>query len=243
MLEPPSEVTPFSKPDALADVLITAEKALADPATAQGHRDRWAWAQQQAYRDLAANPSWRGEVRSQVPDRLRRTFDLNLRAVVELRKLSAPRSEVPSGWRILPPPPVDELHGYYDEAESEFDVPWSVLAAIHFVETRFGRIHGDSHAGAQGPMQFMPESWRAFGDGDVHDPRDAILAAGRYLAAHGAPKDLRRALFAYNRSDHYVDAVLSHAEAMRHNAHYLDTYHRWRVYFRTHDGDVVLEER
>lgn len=95
---------------------------------------------------------------------------------------------------------------------------------------------------AQGPMQFMPESWGAFGDGDVRDPRDTILAAGRYLAAHGAPKDLRRAQFAYNRSDHYVDAVLAHAKALRRNAHYLDTNHRWRVYYRTDAGDVVLKE-
>lgn len=55
---------------------------------------------------------------------------------------------MPSGWRVPRPPPLDELRGYYAEAESEFGVPWSVLAAIHFVETRFGRIHGDSHAGA-----------------------------------------------------------------------------------------------
>lgn len=241
-LEPPNEITSFGRADALADVLIAAERALADPATPGGQRNRWAWAQQQAYRDLAVNPGWRDEVRSRVPKWLRRAFDLNLRAGVELRRLSPAQSKIPSDWRILPPPPVDELRGYYVEAESASGVPWSVLAAIHLVETRFGRIHGDSHAGAQGPMQFMPDTWRVYGRGDVRDPRDAILAAGRYLHAHGAPKDLRRALFAYNRSDRYVKAVLAHAEAMRRYPHYLDTYHRWRVYYRTDDGDVVLEE-
>jgi soluble lytic murein transglycosylase-like protein len=196
---------------------------------------------QQAYRDLAANPGWGEVVRAEIPEDLRDAFDLTQRATSELLTLTTPRTELPA-WRIVAPPPLEELRGYYAATEAAFDVPWSVLAAIHLVETRMGRIRGDSHAGAQGPMQFMPRTWEAYGEGDVQDPRDAIMAAGRYLAASGAPGDLRRAVFAYNRSDYYVEAVLAHAEAIERFDHYLDVYHRWRVYYRTVDGDVVLEE-
>ncbi|WP_217898581.1 lytic transglycosylase domain-containing protein [Haloechinothrix alba] len=240
--EPPRRIAPFESPGDLADVLADAEQALADPGTAEAERTRWAHAHQQAYRDLAANPQWREPVRNALPEAFRETFDATFRAVRQLRQLHTPESDVPSGWEIHPPPPLDELRGYYEEAEQAYGVPWSVLAAIHLVETRFGRIHGDSNAGAQGPMQFLPETWQAYGDGDVHDPRDAIMGAGRYLAASGAPDNLRQALFAYNRSEHYVAAILAHAEAMRLADHYADAYHRWRVYFRTDEGDVVLEE-
>jgi hypothetical protein len=40
-------------------------------------------------------------------------------------------------------------------------------------------------AGAQGPMQFMPATWAIYGHGSIHRPRNAILAAGRFLAARG----------------------------------------------------------
>ena len=238
--EPP-EVEPFSDPDELAEALAAAETALATGDLAPEQVRGWAAVHQQAYRDLAARPEWREPARSAVPAELHDAYDLTLHAVEELWLLTDPAEDLPD-WRIEPPPPVEELRGHYDETEAEFGVPWSVLAAIHHIETRFGRIHGDSHAGAQGPMQFMPATWEAYGEGDVHDPRDAIMAAGRYLAASGAPGDMEAAVFAYNRSDHYVKAVLAYAEAMELHEHYLDVYHGWRVYYRTVDGDVVLEE-
>lgn len=238
----PADAVPFADRTELATVLAAAETALADPRTPDAERTRWARAQQQAYRDLAAHPRWRDHARERIPSRLRKAYDLTLRAGIALRKLSSPQPKLPESWRVLRPRAAGELRGYYRKAERAFGVPWEVLAAINFIETRFGRIHGSSSAGAQGPMQFMPETWRAFGKGDVNDPRDAILGAGRYLAASGARSDLRGALFAYNRSDHYVTAVLAYAEAMRRFRHYLDVYHRWQVYYRTVDGDVVLPE-
>ena len=39
-----------------------------------------------------------------------------------------------------------------------------------------------STAGAQGTMQFLPATWARYGSGDIHNPRDAILGAVRYLA-------------------------------------------------------------
>ena len=69
-----------------------------------------------------------------------------------------------------------------------------------------------------GWMQFIPSSWKAYGvdanrDGkkDPYNPVDAIFAAARYLRAADADKDLRRAIFAYNHADWYVDSVLMRA--------------------------------
>jgi hypothetical protein len=115
-----------------------------------------------------------------------------------------------------------------------------VLAAVNLVETAMGRIRGTSEAGAQGPMQFMPETWAAYGEGDVDDHRQAIRAAARYLAANGAPHDLGNALWHYNHSDRYVRAVLRYAELMaEHPGAYL-AFHHWGVWYWTTAGDLYL---
>jgi hypothetical protein len=91
----------------------------------------------------------------------------------------------------------------------------AVLAAVTKIESDFGRNLGPSSAGAIGWTQFMPATWRQYGvdaDGDGRrDPNtaaDAIYAAANYLRASGAPRDWRRALFAYNHAQWYVDDVL-----------------------------------
>lgn len=95
----------------------------------------------------------------------------------------------------------------------------AILAAINFIETGFGANLGPSSASAQGWMQFMPETWVSYGvdgdgdgDKDTNDPWDAIHAAANYLHASGAPGDWRRAIFAYNHADWYVEDVLAAAE-------------------------------
>ena len=67
----------------------------------------------------------------------------------------------------------------------------------------------------------MPPTWDAYGvdanrDGlkDPFNPVDAIFAAARYLRAAGAEHDLRRAIFAYNHADWYVDSVLMRARVI-----------------------------
>jgi transglycosylase-like protein with SLT domain len=109
----------------------------------------------------------------------------------------------------------DQLQVLWQLAGSRYGVPWRVLAAINKIETNDGRNMGPSSAGAIGWMQFMPSTWRAWGvdangDGraDPANPADAIFAAARYLAAAGAGTDLRRAIYAYNHADWYVDDVL-----------------------------------
>ena len=103
-------------------------------------------------------------------------------------------------WRIDPPTPADELLGYYREAESASGVGWTYLAAINLIETGFGRIAGVSTAGAQGPMQFLPSTFAAYGEGDILSPHDSIMAAGRYLAVNGFADDRDYALYRYNNS-------------------------------------------
>ena len=140
--------------------------------------------------------------------------------------------------RAAEPEPADRLRAHYAAAQRRFGVGWHVLAAVNFVETGFGRLRNESTAGARGPMQFMPATWRAYGlGGDIRDPRDAILAAANYLHANGAPGSYARALFHYNASSHYVAAVLRYARRIRRDPRAFYAYYAWQVYVRR-DGVV-----
>jgi murein DD-endopeptidase MepM/ murein hydrolase activator NlpD len=110
------------------------------------------------------------------------------------------------------------LLSIYQAAGIQYGIRWEVLAAINEIETDYGRNLNVSSAGAMGWMQFIPSSWKSFGvdansDGkkDPYNPVDAIFAAARYLKAAGADTDLRKAIFAYNHADWYVDSVLMRA--------------------------------
>ncbi|MFI0453127.1 NlpC/P60 family protein [Actinomadura sp. 6N118] len=112
----------------------------------------------------------------------------------------------------------------YRAAGRAYGISWQILAAVGYVESRHGRgtdpgiRSGRNHAGAMGPMQFLADSWRTFGvDGNhdrrriVYDPADAIPSAANYLRHHGAPTNMKTALFAYNHSTSYVALVLQQA--------------------------------
>lgn len=150
-------------------------------------------------------------------------------------------SHRPITMRTRPPLPPDELLGYYREASQRFGVPWSLLASIHFMETKFGRVISSSWAGAQGPMQFIPSTWAAYGmGGDIHDTRDSIRGAANYLRANGAPQELRRALWAYNPVDYYGEAVLRYERQMRRDVRMFYALYNWQVFVRTASGAVQL---
>jgi hypothetical protein len=126
--------------------------------------------------------------------------------------------------------PVDQLRSYYQEAYTTFGVDPSILASINFIESNFGRVNGPSSAGAVGPMQFLPGTWAAFGEGgDVNDPHDAILGAARYLVHNGAPKNMRNALWHYDNSFDYVDSVQSFAAAYKADPGWLDRMYYWNT--------------
>ncbi|HSK49336.1 MAG TPA: lytic transglycosylase domain-containing protein, partial [Solirubrobacterales bacterium] len=108
----------------------------------------------------------------------------------------------------------------YQACGTEYGIPWEILASINKIETAFGTNLNISSAGAMGWMQFMPESWEAYGldangDGrkDPYNPVDAICAAASYLDAAGGTENLYDAIFAYNHADWYVQEVLLYARA------------------------------
>jgi Transglycosylase SLT domain len=116
-------------------------------------------------------------------------------------------------------PPV--LIPIYQRAATTYDLgpqgP-AILAAINLIETAFGSNLNVSSAGAIGWMQFMPETWEAYGidangDGvrDPYNPEDAIFAAANYLSAAGMPENTYDAIWAYNHADWYVADVLANA--------------------------------
>lgn len=196
-----------------------------------------------AYRRLARHPDWDATVLRLVPDSLRATVLANLRARRQLRAIHnpAPKDLLPA-WRIRRPAPAGKLLAWYHAAGRRFAVGWQYLAAINFIETTFGKIHGLSASGAQGPMQFLPETWAQYGaGGDVTDPRDAIFAASRYLADHGfAPGRVDGALYAYNPTVHYVDAVNAIASVLVADPGSFAGYYRWDIYYPTSSGVLLL---
>jgi hypothetical protein len=115
------------------------------------------------------------------------------------------------------------LELYQQAAATCSGLSWTVLAAIGQIESGHGRNVGPSSAGALGPMQFMPATWRTYGvdgDGDgkadIMDPFDAVPGAAKYLCANGAGRGgsaLSNAIWHYNHSQSYVNGVLSLAHA------------------------------
>jgi len=220
--------------------MVMAERAIRDRDVTGAELAWFGHLQQLTYRRLATRPEWRDAVLAALPTDVRAAATANADATADLRATVVPGPNLPTTWRIVEPAPLEDLARYYREAELEFGIPWSYLAAIHLVETRMGRIRGTSVAGAQGPMQFMPATWARYGEGDVNSDRDAIRAAARYLKANGAPGNMAGALFRYNQSQRYVRAVTAYAEVMRADPDAYRGYYGWQVYYLTTSGDVLL---
>ena len=237
----PAAVEAARSATALAQVLTAAESAIRDPAVEGERLAAAAHTQQLVYRRMARSPDLRAHVIRNLPPGLRPIARANVGAGVSLTSLTDPQPKLPD-WRIVRPAPADRLLRHYRIAAAKFGLEWEYLAAINLVETRMGRIRGRSTAGAQGPMQFMPATWDVYGRGDINSPADSIEAAARYLAASGAPQDMRDALWHYNHSDRYVDAVSAYAAVMRADPRAYRGYYHWQVYYRTPKGDVHLPE-
>lgn len=196
--------------------------------------------EQRIYRLLAANDRLASQVLSRLDQGTVGEARANVGAGAALYKHFSPVKTLPD-FRLRSPEPADALRAYFDEGESRFGVHWELLAAIMLIETRMGRIVSNSSAGAQGPMQFIPSTWAAYGlGGDVRDPHDAVLGAANYLSANGAPGDDRNALFHYNPVQAYVTAVTRYAKAMERDPDLFYAYYNWQVFVRTTRGDVRL---
>jgi membrane-bound lytic murein transglycosylase B len=192
--------------------------------------------QQRIYRLLARDQRLADAILPRVPRGLASVSRDFLAAHRELYALTPPIGS--RTIKVGPARPADALLSYYREGERRFHVPWHVLAAVNFVESKFGKLRSASAAGAQGPMQFMPATWRRYGlGGDLHNPHDAILGAANYLHASGAPRRLRRALYAYNPSAAYVDAILRYARRIRADRTTFFALYSWQVFVKTPQGD------
>ncbi|MDT5192964.1 MAG: hypothetical protein QOI28_5215, partial [Mycobacterium sp.] len=227
-------------PMQLADGLVADEQALRDPSTPEAGLVAAARRQQAAYRAIGRHPDWDAVTRPRIPPALLEVYDRNIDARRQLTAMAQVKDTLPA-WRIKAPVPAEELLREYREAESASGVGWNYLAAINLIETHFGSIDGVSTAGAQGPMQFMPSTFAAYGaGGDINSPHDSIMAAGRYLAANGFANDRDHAIYRYNHANEYVQAVNDYAAVLAADPAAFAGYHRWDVYYYTTAGDVVL---
>jgi membrane-bound lytic murein transglycosylase B len=194
--------------------------------------------QQRIYRLLSREPRLARSVIRRLPLRIRPHARDTVAARRSLARLTPPTT---GRLRTGPALPSGRLLGFYREAQRRFGVRWQMLAALNFVESAFGRVRSSSSAGAQGPMQFLPATWRRYGlGGNVHDPHDAILGAANYLRANGAPRQAWAALYRYNPSPLYVEAVLRYTRQMTSDPRTYYAYYSWQVFVRTRKGDRRL---
>jgi len=117
----------------------------------------------------------------------------------------------------------------YEQAGQKYHLDWAILAGIGKVECDHGRDPDPActqegavnSAGAGGPMQFLASTWAEYGVApaggtpDRWNPEDAIFGAANYLKASGAPGDYKKAIFAYNHAEWYVNEVESWAAKYR----------------------------
>ncbi len=193
-----------------------------------------AYAEQKILLRLSDDPKLSARVIRLLPPRVARDVADDVLAHRELARLTPARPL--SAFRVGKAAAAAKLRAWYAEAQRRSGIAWQLLAAVNYVESDFGRMRESSVAGAQGPMQFMPSTWASYGRGDIHDPHQAILAAGRFLRAAGGDRDERRALYRYNPSWAYVDAVRRYAGRIRRNPRAFRIFYARRLVVRTLSG-------
>jgi hypothetical protein len=225
----------------VATTLTTIERALRTPGSADAAT--LGPVQVRAYGALVTHPDWRAGVLAAIPADVHDAASYNLDASTALDSLTTsgpPVTTLPT-WTVRAPLAESTLLADYHQAEAATGIPWAFLAGIHLIESRLGRIMGPSSAGAQGPMQFEPATWSRYGQGgNINDDHDAILAAGRLLAASGGPANMTKALLAYNNDTRYARAVADYATVLLASATEFDGYYQWPVVYENANGTFVL---
>jgi membrane-bound lytic murein transglycosylase B len=216
-------------PAELAAQLVRADAALHAHVTTAT-----AYAEQRIELRLSDDPALTARVIRLLPRRLARDVTDDVLAHRELARLTPARPL--SAFRVGAAAAAEKLRAYYSEAQRRSGIPWQVLAAVNYVESDFGRMREASVAGAQGPMQFMPSTWTSYGRGDIHEPRAAILAAARFLNAAGGRRNERGALYRYNPSSAYVDAVERYAGRIRRDSAAFSVFYARPLVVRTTAG-------
>ena len=240
---PRSDAALPKRPAALAGALTTTTRRLREAHTrwdgaAAVPRDvtHLALHHQRMLRLMAKRRALGDATLRRLPEAVRGEARDSVRAMRHLAGIPRDPKNLPR-LRVARAAPAADLRRFYGEAQRRFGVHWTVLASVNFVESAFGRVRSASEAGAMGPMQFLPSTWRAYGmGGDIHDPRDAIMGAANYLRRSGAREDLDRALCAYNHSTSYVRAIRRFASRMRTDERTFLTYYAWQAFMRTASG-------
>lgn len=108
-------------------------------------------------------------------------------------------------------PSINEKRGLVKDIASRNGIDWKILEAVWEVESGKSWDRSvTSYAGAQGPMQFLPSTFRHYAapGANINSARDSLEAGAKLLAlAGGASGNIERALFSYNHSDAYVSKV------------------------------------
>lgn len=181
---------------------------------------------QRTVRFLAKRRGLANRTLALLPGRIRGQVHRFVAAARKLKKLSG--GGPPRKLKTGKPEPLARLVGHYEKAERIYGIHPHYLAAINLVETKFGRVKSVSTAGAKGPMQFIPSTWRIYGrGGNIRDPHDAIQAAARLLKDRGAPRNYGRALYAYNPSGLYVAAVTRYAKVIARDRYAMAFLYCW----------------
>jgi hypothetical protein len=242
---PPARLATDLDADGFAARLSTDHATMIDATAAPADRADAGIDYQLVLRQLADRPGLDDDVIAALDPAARPAVEAVVLARQFLQQRSASRPPQPPpdqlpAWTIRDPEPVDVLLAHYAEAERLSGIAWYWLAAIHLQETRMGRIHGTSTAGAVGPMQFLPTTWAACCTGDPTASRDAIIGAATYLAQSGGPDDMAAALYRYNPNDGYVAVVTAYATSLRDEPELYTGYHAFQVFFGTSAGTVRL---
>jgi len=173
---------------------------------------------------LAANFSYEDSTPSiKLAKRPDAIFELDIKKIeitpglseIQKKSVRAPVKATPLISEILS---LEQLRALYREAGAKYGVDWRLIEAVHQVESgKSTSTCKSSYAGATGPMQFLPSTFRHYAEpgASICDLRASVFAAANLLAQAGASSgDIDSALFSYNHSLAYVRLVKSVMESI-----------------------------